>query len=47
MKKRQIPENGIYDARTLGVGRMGLLGFQLQGLFRRKKRRKAHEEPQK
>ena len=28
MKKRQIPENGIYDARTLGVGRMGLLGFQ-------------------
>ena len=28
MKKRQIPENGIYDARALGIGRMGLLGFQ-------------------
>ena len=30
-----------------GVSGLGLLGFQLQGLFRRKKRRKAHEEPQK
>ena len=28
MSKKPIPETGIYDARTLGVGRMGLLGFQ-------------------
>ena len=28
MGKHKIPENGIYDARTLGAGRMLLLGFQ-------------------
>ena len=28
MGKRKIPENGIYDARELGAGRMLLLGFQ-------------------
>ena len=28
MGKRKIPENGIYDARELGAGRMILLGFQ-------------------
>lgn len=28
MRKKSIPESSIYDARTLGVGRMGLLGFQ-------------------
>ena len=28
MGKKSIPENGIYDARQLGTGRMLLLGFQ-------------------
>ena len=28
MGKKTIPESGIYDARALGLGRMGLLGFQ-------------------
>ena len=28
MGKYKIPENGIYDARPLGAGRMLLLGFQ-------------------
>ena len=28
MGKSKIPENGIYDARALGVGKMALLGFQ-------------------
>ena len=28
MGKKPIPENGIYDARELGTGRMLLLGFQ-------------------
>ena len=28
MGKHKIPENGIYDARPLGAGRMLLLGFQ-------------------
>ena len=28
MAKYKIPEEGIYDARPLGKGRMFLLGFQ-------------------
>ena len=28
MGKKKIPEEGIYDARPLGAGRMFLLGFQ-------------------
>ena len=28
MGKKKIPEEGIYDARQLGAGRMFVLGFQ-------------------
>ena len=28
MGKKKIPEEGIYDARELGAGRMFVLGFQ-------------------
>ena len=28
MGKYKIPEEGVYDARTLGKGRMLVLGFQ-------------------